>query len=255
MENNISVAIIDSDISYREIYMDCLKSLGSTVSISVSEPFRSLDFIMEKQPKLLIMDIVMPGYDSFKYIHTIREISPDTNIIIISYFMNECFEKMCSDLGVVEYLHKPIQTETLSLIFSQYIGLTHDIDHYKQKSYYSKVINDSLIDEILQNLNLPLHIKGSLYTKVAVKYMIKRNTAFESISVTKDIYPTVAKACNTTVSKVERSIRYCIEFILENETMDIISSEKYRVNDKGNYKISNSKFLIILENHVVRQLT
>ena len=85
--------------------------------------------------------------------------------------------------------------------------------------------------------------------------MVKRNIAFESISITKDIYPMVAKECNTTASKVERSIRYCIEFILENETMDLISPEKYGVNIKGNYKLSNSKFLIILANYVLQQLT
>ena len=255
MEKNINVVIVDSDINYRKIYMDCVKSLGAEVSLSTSEPMRSLDFIVEKHPKILIMDIVMPGYDSLEYISTIREVSPDTNIIVITHFINDYIEKMWMDLGVVRYLHKTVQSDIISFVISQQIGFDHIKKNCRKLSDSVSEINDALIDEILQNLRLPFHIKGTLYTKVAVKDMVKRNIAFESISITKDIYPMVAKECNTTASKVERSIRYCIEFILENETMDLISPEKYGVNIKGNYKLSNSKFLIILANYVLQQLT
>jgi len=254
MGNDINVVIIDNDINYRKIYMDCVKSLGGEVVLSTSEPMRSLDFVVEKQPKMLIMDIVLPGYDSLEYIRTVKEVSPNTVIIVITHFINDCIENMCIELGVSRYLHKTSRTDIISFVISQYIGFTHIKKNLKRVSDSVRNMNDDLIDEILQNLRLPFHIKGTHYTKVAVKDMVQRNVAFEEISITKDIYPTVAKKCNTTVSRVERSIRYCIEFILENETMDLISPEKYGVNIKGNHKLSNSKFLIILANYVMRQL-
>ena len=76
----------------------------------------------------------------------------------------------------------------------------------------------------------------------------------DKILITKEVYPTVAKECNTTPSKVERAIRYCVNFILEKETMDIVSPDKYGVNINGNHKLSNSKFLMILARHVLDKL-
>ena len=44
------------------------------------------------------------------------------------------------------------------------------------------------------------------------------------------------------------------EYILENETMDLIRPDKYGVDIDGNHKLSNAKFLIILANHVLTRL-
>ncbi len=253
MEDNINVVIVDSDITYRELYMDGLKTLGVNDILSTSQPMISLDYIMVKHPKILIMDIVLPGYDSLEYIRTVRELSPETSIIVVTHFINGCIEKMCLDLGVVKYLRKTDHPDNFSFVISQYIGFEYIRKNYHYVSKSVTETSDERIDEILQSLNLPFHIKGTLYTKMAVKEMIKQNNDFESISITKEIYPIVAKFCNTTVSKVERGIRYCIEFILENETMNILSFDKYSINAKGNYRLSNSKFLISLANYVLKQ--
>ena len=149
MEKNINVVIVDSDINYRKIYMDCVKSLGAEVSLSTSEPMRSLDFIVEKHPKILIMDIVLPGYDSLEYISTIREVSPDTNIIVITHFINDYIEKMCMDLGVVRYLHKTVQSDIISFVISQQIGFDHIKKNCRKLSDSVSEINDALINHLL----------------------------------------------------------------------------------------------------------
>ena len=46
MEDNINVVIIDSDITYRELYMDGLKSLGINCILSTSQPLSALNYIM-----------------------------------------------------------------------------------------------------------------------------------------------------------------------------------------------------------------
>ncbi len=254
MGKNINVVIVDSDVTYRELYMDGLKSLGVNDILSTSQPLSSLDYIMVKHPKILIMDIVLPGYDSLEYIRTVRELSPETSIIVVTHFINGCVEKMCLELGIVKYLRKTDHSDNIFLIISQYIGIEYIRKNYHGISESVCEINEDIIEEVFRNLNLPFHIKGTLYTKIAVKEMIKQSADFELISITKEIYPIVAKACNTTVSKVERGIRYCIEFILENETIDIPSFNKYTIDAKGNYKLSNSKFLIFIASYVLKQI-
>ena len=254
MEKNINVVIVDSDINYRKFYEERVKMLGGEVLLATAEPFKAMDCIKSKCPNFLVLDIVLHGYDAFEFIRSVREESPSTNIIVVTYFVNEYIEKLCEDLGVVRYINKINSSEVLSFVFLQNSGFENIGNAGVDIEIASDKMMCDLIDEILESLHLPIHIKGSLYIKVAVKDMIRRKVKFESMSVTKEIYPTVAEICNTTAAKVERSIRYCIEYIFNNGTMDIVPSDMFALNAKGNYKLSNSKFLIIIAEYTRRKL-
>ncbi len=254
MENIIESVIVEKDPQYRKLYINTVQSLGASVLSSSGDPMTALKIIAEKQPKILIMDIVLSGIDGIEYIRTVRSIAPATSIIIITDLVNETVLKQCTESGVARYVNKPLNADMISFIISQHIGFESVRKNVKPISDAIYGVNEEALENILLELNLPFHIRGTLFTRTALKYMINLHTPFENILITKDIYPTVAKQCNSTPSKVERGIRYCIEYILENETMDLIRPDKYGVDIDGNHKLSNAKFLIILANHVLTRL-
>lgn len=254
MDNSVKAVIVEGDIEYRKLYIDTIQSLGAQIISSTGDPMTALKTIIENQPKILIMDIVLPGIDGIEYITTVKSLAPATNIIIITNLINETVMKQCNSLGVARYTNKPLKQDMISFILSQYIGFESVRKNIKPISDIIENMSNETLEKTLLELKLPFHIKGTLFTRCALRFMIKQNVPFEKILITKDIYPTVAKECDTTPSKVERGIRYCIDYILENETMDIISPDKYGVNIDGNHKLSNAKFLMILARHVLDKL-
>lgn len=65
------------------------------------------------------------------------------------------------------------------------------------------------ISQLLQGLGIPMHIKGFLYIKTAIKLLQSNESLL--FAVTKELYPTIAEAHATTDSRVERAIRHAIE--------------------------------------------
>lgn len=79
-------------------------------------------------------------------------------------------------------------------------------------------VNESITDEktlellvtkFIRQMGVPLHIKGYEYLRTAIMLVMMDYSNFDS--VTKILYPTVAKMYKTTASRVERAIRHAIE--------------------------------------------
>lgn len=79
---------------------------------------------------------------------------------------------------------------------------------------------------------MPAHIKGYQYIRDAITMVIEDMDAINSI--TKILYPTVAKHYNTTPSRVERAIRHAIEVAWDRGNPDVL-------NDLFGYTILSSK--------------
>lgn len=65
------------------------------------------------------------------------------------------------------------------------------------------------ISNIFITVGIPAHIKGYHFLREAIKLTIERPDIINSI--TKELYPTIAKQFQTSPSKVERAIRHAIE--------------------------------------------
>ena len=68
---------------------------------------------------------------------------------------------------------------------------------------------DERVTSVFLTVGIPAHIKGYHYLRQAIKYVIADESLVSRI--TKDLYPRVAEAFDTTPSKVERAIRHAIE--------------------------------------------
>ena len=106
------------------------------------------------------------------------------------------------------------------------------------------VFNELTVTEILHQIGVPAHIKGYQYLREAILLTIDDMDIINS--VTKVLYPEVARKFNTTPSRVERAIRHAIEVAWDRG--DIETLQKffgYTVsNIKG--KPTNSEFIAMI---------
>lgn len=64
------------------------------------------------------------------------------------------------------------------------------------------MINEKKVDEILLDLGYPEHLTGTQMVREAVRYYRP------GMSVTKELYPALAAAANSTPGRIERAIRH-----------------------------------------------
>lgn len=84
-------------------------------------------------------------------------------------------------------------------------------------------MNRTKIENILMEMGTPAGTKGFNYIADAVEYIDENGT---DISVTKELYPEIAKKRNTTSSRVERAIRHALNVTRgEKGNYDVV--EKY----------------------------
>lgn len=104
------------------------------------------------------------------------------------------------------------------------------------------------ISEIMHQIGVPAHIKGYQYLREAILLSVGDDEMINS--VTKYLYPTVAKKFGTTPSRVERAIRHAIEVAWDRGDVDVLSSYfGYTIqNQRG--KPTNSEFIAMISDRL-----
>lgn len=106
----------------------------------------------------------------------------------------------------------------------------------------------SIVTEIIHEIGIPAHIKGYRYVREAI--ILAVNNAKMIDAITKELYPQVAKAFNTTPSRVERAIRHGVEVAWDRGDIDVL--DKYFGNTVSPYKgkPTNSEFIALIVEHI-----
>ena len=103
---------------------------------------------------------------------------------------------------------------------------------------------EAQVTSVIHEIGVPAHIKGYQYLRDAIIMVINDMDVLNSI--TKQLYPSIAKQYNTTPSRVERAIRHAIEVAWSRGKMDTIDQLfGYTVNN-GKGKPTNSEFIALI---------
>lgn len=104
------------------------------------------------------------------------------------------------------------------------------------------------VTDMIHEIGVPAHIKGYQYLREAIMMAVEDIDMLNSI--TKILYPTIAKKFQTTPSRVERAIRHAIEVAWSRgrmETLDALFG--YTVNT-GKGKPTNSEFIALIADRI-----
>lgn len=104
------------------------------------------------------------------------------------------------------------------------------------------------VTEMIHEIGVPAHIKGYQYLREAI--MMSVNDMEMLNSITKLLYPSIAKRFQTTPSRVERAIRHAIEVAWSRgkmETLDALFG--YTINT-GKGKPTNSEFIALIADKI-----
>ena len=107
---------------------------------------------------------------------------------------------------------------------------------------------ESQVTKVIHQIGVPAHIKGYQYLRCAILMTISNNDIINS--VTKVLYPTVAKKYGTTTSRVERAIRHAIEVAWDRGDVDTLNSYFGYTIQNSRGKPTNSEFIAMIADNL-----
>ena len=105
-----------------------------------------------------------------------------------------------------------------------------------------------VVYEHLKHLGVPASLKGYKYLQLAVSLVLEEPDIIEA--VTKALYPRVARMCDSTTSRVERSIRHAIEYVFSNTECDVLKKYFGNTISIRAGKLTNAQFIAGLAEHI-----
>lgn len=117
----LKVLIADDEPKIRRGLRNSIDSmdLGIEVACEAEDGEIALEMAKEIKPDILLVDICMPFIDGLQLISKIKEILPDSLVIVITGHDEFAYAQQSIKLKVFDYLLKPVSTEHLHLVISR----------------------------------------------------------------------------------------------------------------------------------------
>ena len=216
------------------------------------------NIIREKEPDVVVLDIIMPKMDGLavmeKFAHD-KSLKKVPAFIVVSAVGQERITEDAFNLGADYYVLKPFDNRMLlnRIKHVRSIGEKkyREINRQPAKQEESSAALGNLetdVTNIIHEIGVPAHIKGYQYLRDAIIMSVDNREVINSI--TKVLYPTIAKMNKTTPSRVERAIRHAIEVAWSRGKMDTIDELFGYTIHTGKGKPTNSEFIALIADKI-----
>ncbi len=165
--------------------------LGFIITGTAANGIQGLRLAEEYQPDIIITDIKMPKMDGIEFTRQVKKTLPDCRVIIITGYDDFEYAKEAIQLGVYEYLLKPIQKNQLLDVLTKTVkSISDEINREK----YERDIKHQIEESVYENrerslLNL---IEGSVEQEdlKAADYfnMAFRETGIVAVVIRADVF-------------------------------------------------------------------
>lgn len=248
-DNERMIALLDEILS---------KDEGIEVVGRANNGEEAYDIIKKKEPDVVLLDIIMPKMDGLTVMDKVNRdttMKKHPKFIIITAIGQEGITEDAFGLGANYYIMKPFDNDIIlnrirhvQKKSAKNTPETRKSSFYEDKKEYSLRNLETDVTSVIHEIGVPAHIKGYQYLRDAI--MMSVNDIEMLNSITKVLYPSIAKLHQTTPSRVERAIRHAIEVAWSRGKMDTIDALfGYTVNN-GKGKPTNSEFIALISDKI-----
>ncbi len=240
MDNKIKIVLTDSNEDARFMLQSSLEKSGRFVVVgSTGDGAEVPQLVRDTKPDLLVLDMILPGLDGLSILRRLDGENRPT-ILAMSHFIGQDVVAEAGNLGAAMYISKPYHEGAM---IDNLIQLAE-----KRSSQMHAPGLEELVTSIIHEVGVPAHIKGYQYVREAIMITVEDMEVINS--VTKVLYPEVAKRYHTTPSRVERAIRHAIEVAWDRGDLETLQRFfGYTVsNAKG--KPTNSEFIAMISDRI-----
>ena len=260
----LSIAIADDNRQTLNLLGEILeKEDGIHVVGKADNGEDAYNMIVRTNPDIVLMDVIMPRLDGISVMEKIKnntQMKNHPSFIMVTAASSQDVTEDAFRLGANYYIMKPFNRDVILDKIrrvcrgrAKAAGNVHTemkrVQPYLDKENYMEQNLETDVTQMLHEIGIPAHIKGYQYLRDAI-IMSVRDTEMLS-SVTKILYPTIAKTHKTTPSRVERAIRHAIEVAWNRGRIDAINAIFGVRVYIGTEKPTNSEFIALVADKLI----
>ena len=211
----------------------------------------AIDTIFARDVDLLILDLFLHDLDGICVLDFIGKLSEDRRplVFVTTALADDRLLQIIKD-RVIYCFTKPLKYDLVQLRVLEFMRL------YERETEKADEVVDILESQIaagIRAIGVPAHLKGYYYLRDAIRIYAMSESPVD-LSITNDIYPTVAKIYNTRPPLVEHAVRNAIEIAWTRGNTDTIREYfGYTMQDhKG--KPSNLEFVAMMAQRALTYL-
>ena len=254
----LNVAIADDNDMVLEILGDIIRTDKDLRLVGTAKNGEEMfNLIKKKEPDVVLLDIVMPKMDGLTVMEKCRadeEVKKVPSFVVLTAIGQENITEDAFDMGASFYIMKPFENDVLLKRIKRLrehkktvkaVSAKAPFDNAKE---YMEHNLETDVTNIIHEIGVPAHIKGYQYLRDAIIMSVNDMEMLNSI--TKVLYPTIAKKHQTTPSRVERAIRHAIEVAWSRGKMDTIDELFGYTIHTGKGKPTNSEFVALIADKI-----
>lgn len=239
----IKVAVADSNQEFTSLIQEYFAQQPDIELVGVAhDGNRLLDIIEEKEPDIVVLDIIMPYLDGIGVLEQLKASAKKRpKVILLTALGQETMIQRMVGLGADYYILKPFNMDLLLNRIKQLAMVT------EQQAIPKVTISQPIdveVTNIIRGIGIPAHIKGYHYVREAIMMITTEITLLGAI--TKRLYPVIANKYSTTPNRVEKAIRHSIKVAWSRGNMDLINQlfgHRFKMEKR---KPTNSEFIAII---------
>lgn len=281
----IKLMIVDDNRGFAEVLSEHFKTTEDIEVVArATDGAEAITLIESTTPDVVLLDMVMPKLDGMGVLEHVFQGPKFKNIqkpkfIMISSFSQEVMIQKAMFLGASYFMIKPFDLMTLT---QRIRTVANEGRMYMLQESYAEAQNYATgttgttgtgypyiplypmqelprsrddseqleidVTRLMLEIGVPAHIKGYQYLRDGIVMAVEDAQVINSI--TKVLYPCIAKKYETTPSRVERAMRHAIEVAWSRGKVDIFHQVfGYSINT-GKGKPTNGEFIAMLADRV-----
>ena len=251
-KNTAKILIADENPLQRKNLKESLSAAGYRTVLEASDGEDTLVQINRYHPDIAIVDLCLSKLDGVGVLRNSKQINfaPEKApaFIVLSLFVNQNTLNEVANAGAELCLLKPYSTDSLLEHIDSILRNRAGEGNSVAAANVQTPDIETQVTKIIHQIGVPAHIKGYHYLRTAILMTVKDSDIINS--VTKILYPSVAKQYYTTTSRVERAIRHAIEVAWDRGDVDTLNSYfGYTIqNNRG--KPTNSEFIAMIADNL-----
>ena len=258
MKERITVLIADDNPEFSKTLATYLENQEDMQIVGIAKDgVEALEGIKEKEPDVVLLDVIMPNLDGLGVLEQINEtIEKKPICIMLSAVGQDKITQKAITLGAEYYVVKPFDIELLIRRIREiknFIPMPNNnfISRENTQKPYIEISNqkgnenlEALVTNMIHEVGVPAHIKGYQYLREAIMMVVNDIDVINQI--TKSLYPQIAQKFNTTPSRVERAIRHAIEVAWGRGEPSIMENIFGYTISAAKGKPTNSEFIAMI---------
>lgn len=247
MEKKLKILIAENSTEFGQNLWKTINSFGMEAILCDKSGSSVIDAVALHKPDVILSDIFMSGIDAIGVMKTIytENSSYRPLYFVMCSFCSANLEAEALSAGASYFFIKPID---FSIVAERILQIAGFNDKKENVIDSTNSITESdlefMITDIIHQIGVPAHIKGYHYLRDSIIMSVRDPELINS--VTKCLYPTVAKKYKTTSSRVERAIRHAIEVAWDRGDIDVLNSYFGYTIHTSRGKPTNSEFIAMI---------